>query len=74
MKKAAGLLELLIVIVVIIVLYLAYSNGQGGRKNPFEEQREIKTKQEIVNTKLKEIESKKQLRDKIEQNLIKESY
>ena len=74
MKKAAGLIELLMVIVVIIVLYFVFFNGQTGRNNPFEQQKEIKTKQELVDTKLKEIQSQKDIKERIEKNLNRENY
>lgn len=74
MKKAMGLLEILIVIVILIVLYFAFFNSTGGRKNPFEEQKEIKTKQELIDNKLKEIEKQKAIKERIEQNLNRENY
>lgn len=73
MKKALGVVELLIVIVIILAIYFACFNNKSA-KNPFEEQKEIKTKQEMVDSKLKEIENSKAIRERIEQNLNRENY
>lgn len=74
MKKAAGLLELLIVLVIIIVLYFSFFAGpKTGRKNPFDDGSNLKDQQEIIDDKINEIENTKLLKQKIEQNL-KEGY
>ncbi len=74
MKKAMGLVEILIVIIIVAVLYFAFFNSPTGRKDPFEEQKEIKTKQELIDNKLKDIQSKKDIKNRIEQNLNRENY
>ncbi len=72
MKKAAGLIELLVVVVIMIVLYFTLFNGNKyGRQNPFDDGADLKTRQEVVNYKIKEIEDTKALRRRIEQNLNK---
>jgi len=74
MKKAMGLIELLIILIVIIIIYFTFFHISDGRKNPFEEHKDIKTKQELLETKIKDIESNKAIKQRIEQNLKRESY
>lgn len=74
MKKAMGLLEILIIVVIFIIIYFTCFHSTGGRKNPFEEQKEIKTKQELIDTKIKGIENQKAIKERIEQNLNRENY
>ena len=74
MKKAMGLVELLIVVIVIAVIYFTCFHSNGGRKNPFEEQIHLKSTQELVDKKLESIQSQKAIKDKIEQNLNRENY
>lgn len=74
MKKAMGLVELLIVVIVIVVVYFTCFHSTSGRKNPFEEQINVKSKQELVDKKLENIQSQKAIKDRIEQNLNRENY
>ena len=74
MKKAMGLVEILIVIIIVAVMYFAFFNSPTGRKDAFEEQKEIKTKQELIDNKLKDIQSNKDIKNRIEQNLNRENY
>lgn len=74
MKNAGGVIELLIVIVVVIILYFTCFNNPSGRSDPFTHQKEVKTQQQAVNEKIKEIETKKELKNRIEQNLNRENY
>lgn len=74
MKKAVGIIELLIVIVVILAIYFTCFNNNSITKNPFDEQKEIKTKQELVESKIKDIENTKAIKERIEQNLNRENY
>ncbi len=74
MKKAAGLIELLIVVVIIIVLYFSFFAGpKAGRKNPFDDNSNIKNQEDVIDNKIQEIEDTKMVKQKIEQNL-KEGY
>jgi hypothetical protein len=70
MRKAFGVLELLVAVVVVIIIYFACFHSQYGKTNPFADNAsEIKTKQQLVDDKLKEIENTKMLKEKIERNL-----
>lgn len=70
MKKALGLVELLIVTVIAAILYVTvFSGSRYGRKNPFDDGTKIKNQQEIVDDKINEIEQSKALKQKIESNL-----
>ena len=71
MKKAVGMVELLLVIVVITAIYFMCFHPKYGRANPFADSQKIKTQQELVDDKLKDIEDAKALRQRIEQNLNK---
>lgn len=74
-KRAFGISELLFVIVIFIMIYLVCFRTPAGRnRNPFEEQTKVRTQQEAVNQKIKEIENTKAIKDRIEQNLNRESY
>ena len=55
-RQAFGIFELLIVIIIAIVVYFSFFHSQYGRKNPFDDNTQIKTKQEAVDTKIHEIE------------------
>ncbi|MBQ8460377.1 hypothetical protein IJ541_09800 [bacterium] len=72
MKKAVGLIELLIVVIVIITIYFTFFRSGYGRSNPFEEQTKVKTQQQIVEDKIQQIEDTKALQKKIESNLNEE--
>ncbi len=71
MKKAVGLLELLIVLVVIIVVYFTCFHSNYGRSNPFDDNVKINSQKEIIDTKIQEIEDTKALKQRIENNLNK---
>ena len=71
MKKAVGMVEILLVIVVITAIYFLCFHPKYGRSNPFADNEKIKSQQELVDDKLKEIEDAKALRKRIEQNLNK---
>lgn len=71
MKKAVGMVEILLVIVVITAIYFLCFHPKYGRSNPFADNEKIKSQQELVDDKLKDIEDAKALRKRIEQNLNK---
>lgn len=71
MKKAVGLLELLIVIVVITVVYFTCFHSNYGRSNPFDDNVKMNSQREIIDTKIQEIEDTKALKQRIENNLNK---
>ncbi len=71
MKKAVGMVEILLVIVVITAVYFMCFHPKYGRSNPFADNEKIKSQQELVDDKLKDIEDAKALRKRIEQNLNK---
>lgn len=71
MRKAFGLLELLIVLIVIIIIYFTCFHSNFGRKNPFDDNARINSQQQIVDDKIKDIEDTKALRKRIEENLNK---
>ena len=72
MKKAFGLIELLIVVIIIITVYFTCFRSSYGRSNPFEEQTRVKTQQQVVEDKIQQIEDTKALQKKIENNLNEE--
>ena len=47
MKKAFGMLELLIVAVIVIVLYFTCFHSNYGRSNPFDDNARINSQKEI---------------------------
>lgn len=69
MKKGFGVIELIFVVIVAIVIYFLCYKGQSGRSNPFEEVRNTRTKQEVVESKLQQLEKTKNLKRQIEMNL-----
>ncbi len=71
MKKAFGLVEILIVCVVIIILFVICLKPNSSRNNPFEELKEVNTQSQIIDEKIKTIEDTKALKNKIEENLQK---
>lgn len=73
MKKfGVGLLELLICAAVIIIVYLTFfHNSNYGRSNPFDDNSGLSTKQDMVESKINEIENTKQMKKRIEMNLKK---
>lgn len=71
MKRAFGVLELLIVIVVIIVIYFSFFHSQYGRKNPFDDNSRVNSQQELIDSKIQDIENSKAIKKQIEDNLNK---
>ena len=71
MKRAFGVLELLIVLVVIIIVYFSFFHNQYGRDNPFADNSKVNSQQELIDTKIKEIENSKAIKKQIEDNLNK---
>ncbi len=69
MKYAFGVLELVIVIVVITILYFTCFHSNYGRSNPFDDNSRVNTQSQLIDDKIKDIESTKALKDKIEKNL-----
>jgi competence protein ComGC len=70
MKKGAGLFEILIILIVIIVCFMCFKPSVG-RKNPFEEIKNVNNQSDIIDEKVRSIEETKALRNRIEQNLQK---
>ncbi len=71
MRRAFGVLELLIVLVVIIVIYFSFFHSQYGRKNPFDDNYRVNSQQELIDSKIQDIENSKAIRKQIEDNLNK---
>lgn len=71
MRKAFGMIEILVVLIVVLTVYFTCFHSKYGRSNPFADNQKIETQQKIVNDKLKDIEDAKALRKRIEQNLNK---
>lgn len=69
MKKAFGMLELLIVAVIVIVLYFTCFHSNYGRSNPFDDNVRINSQKEIVDKKVQEVENAKAMKERIENNL-----
>lgn len=73
MRRAFGVIELLVVIVILIIIYFACFHNQYGRSNPFADNvNEVKTKQQMVDDKLNEIEQTKVIKEQIEKNMNSE--
>lgn len=69
MKKAFGMLELLIVAVIVIVLYFTSFHSNYGRSNPFDDNAKINSQKAIVDKKVEEVENAKAMKERIENNL-----
>lgn len=70
MKRAFGILELLIVIVIITVLYFSFIAGpKVGRKNPFDDNVNLQSQEDIIETKMNDIQNTKNIKERIEKNL-----
>lgn len=69
MKKGFGAIELIFVFIIAIVVYFLCYKDQNGRLNPFEETKNTRSKQEVVESKLQQLEKTKNLRRQIELNL-----
>ncbi len=68
-KHAVGIFELLIVIILVIIIYFTCFHSQYGRKHPFADNSKINSQQELIDTKLQEIEDTKALKKQIGKNL-----
>ena len=68
-KHAVGIFELLIVIILVIIIYFTCFHSQYGRKHPFADNSKINSQQELIDTKLQEIENTKALKKQIGKNL-----
>ena len=55
MKKGLGMIEILITLIVIIAIYFTCFHSKYGRSNPFADNEKIKTQQELVDDKIKDI-------------------
>lgn len=71
MKKAVGMVEILLVIIVITVLYFTCFHSKCGRSNPFDDNSSLNNQQEMIDNKIQDIENTKALKQKIEDNLNK---
>lgn len=69
MRKAFGLLELLIVLVIGIIIYFMCIQPNYGNKNPFDDRARVNTQKEIINDKIQDIEKTQEIKRQIEQNL-----
>ena len=69
MKKAFGILELLIVVIIVIVVYFTCFHHKYGRSNPFDDNSKIEQQSQMIDDKIQDIESSKALKEKIENNL-----
>lgn len=68
-RHAVGILELLIVIILAVMIYFTCFHSQYGRKHPFADNSKINSQQELIDTKLQEIENTKALKKQIGKNL-----
>lgn len=68
-RYAVGIFELLIVIILVIIIYFTCFHSQYGRKHPFADNSKINSQQELIDTKLQEIENTKALKKQIGKNL-----
>ncbi|MBD5401692.1 hypothetical protein HDR58_02665 [bacterium] len=71
MKKAFGVLELLIVVVIAIIVYFTCFNHGYGRSNPFDDNAKVNNQKELIDEKIQKIEDTKLLKNQIEENLRK---
>lgn len=71
MKKAVGMVEILLVIIVITVLYFTCFHSKYGRSNQFDDNSNLNNQQEMIDNKIQDIENTKALKQKIEDNLNK---
>jgi hypothetical protein len=70
MRRAFGAVELLITVVIIIIVYFACFHNPGRQTNPLVDNvNEIKTKQQMVDDKLDEIQQTKMLKERMDRNL-----
>ena len=70
LRRAFGSVELIFVIIIILVVYYTCFHNQYGRSNPFADAKQLKTKQQVVDDKLEEIQNSKTLmNEQIKKNL-----
>ena len=70
MRRAFGAVELLIVLIIIIVVYFACFYNPNRQTNPLVENvNDIKTKQQMVDDKLNEIQQTRMLKDRMDHQL-----
>lgn len=69
MKRAFGVIELLISAVIVLVLYFMFISPGGRSSNPFEDINAANERKQIIDEKINEINDTKLLREKIENNL-----
>lgn len=69
-KRAFGAIEILIALIIIVIVYFTCFHGQTGRKNPFEETKNVRAKQQVIDDKIEQIEAdQKLLKEQIKRNL-----
>lgn len=73
MKKAFGLVEILIVVVILVIVYFTCFHSSYGRKDPFDDNSQVNTKSEMIEESIMDIEDSKAMKKRIENNL-KEGY
>ena len=56
MKKAFGILELLIVVIIAIVVYFTCFHHKYGRSNPFDDNSKIEQQSQMIDDKIQDIE------------------
>lgn len=71
MKKAFGLLEVLIILIIVLLVYFSCFHSHKYKRNPFDDNAKVNSQQEIIDDKIKNIEDSKALRKRIETNLNK---
>ena len=55
MKKAFGVLELLIVVIIAIVVYFTCFHHKYGRSNPFDDNSKIEQQSQMIDDKIQDI-------------------
>ncbi len=74
MKTGFSILELLIIIVILCVISLFMLRGYNPVKRIIYSNKEMNTKQEIINKQLDEIQNAKDLRDKRLKKNLEQNY
>ena len=69
MKNGFGVIELLIVAIIAVIVCFFFLGNQNGRSNPFEDTKNVHTKQKIIEDKIQQIEKTQNLKHQIEMNL-----
>ena len=70
MKTGLSALELLLVIVVLCVLVFAFSKGQSPVKSYVNERKELNNKQQIIDSKIDDIQKVKNINDEKLKNVL----